>query len=130
MSEYILLRDIKRCPHCGNKPISKTSSHCGRCGMRLFFRPIDFAAYEADGNPRRYWLWTNDRGWIYRDFVMSPDAAPQTAAWEFTSPERNTKTAEERLDDVRRETDMKKQSITPRRNQVGYGRSRTAIAGR
>ena len=98
--------------------------------MRLFFRPIDFAAYEADGNPRRYWLWTNDRGWIYRDFVMSPDAAPQTAAWEFTSPERNTKTAEERLDDVRRETDMKKQSITPRRNQVGYGRSRTAIAGR
>ena len=57
--------------------------------MRLFIHPINFQAYEDDGNPRRYWLWRNDVGWVYRDHVIEGLQA-QSQVVSFISPNRAT----------------------------------------
>jgi hypothetical protein len=94
--------------------------------MRIFIRPIDFQSYEDDGNPRRYWLWTNSEGWIHRDHVIE-GLQPLERVVHFTSPERNTKTTAERIAEVKANTKEKIKRITPNRNVFGYGKSRTRI---
>lgn len=127
MSDLILLRDKCRCPQCRARR-SFSGGNCSNCGMRLFINPINFKQFEDDGNDRRYWLWTNDSGWIYRDYVMDPQAPAQTRTWEFTNPERNTEeTQRRRLADVRRETNEGVRRILPRQNQFGYGVSKTKL---
>lgn len=126
MSDLILLRDKNRCPHCRSRR-SFSSGHCGNCGMRLFVRPIKFRQFEDDGNDRRYWLWTNDRGWVHRDFVMSPEAAPLSPQINLTTIERNVKTTDERIAEVRQETLEKIRNTMPQRNRFGYGQSRTKL---
>jgi hypothetical protein len=106
MSDLILLRDRNRCPHCRARR-SFSSGHCHNCGMRLFIRPINFRQFEDDGNDRRYWLWTIDRGWIHRDFVMLPDEKPLSRNWNITTPEPNTKTAKERMAEIKCDTKAK-----------------------
>ena len=127
MSDLILLRDKHRCPQCRARR-SFSGGNCSNCGMRLFINPINFKQFEDDGNIRRYWLWTNDLGWKHRDYVMSPDAAPQARSWEFTSPERNTPASvNERLAQIKRDTAMKVKRDRYKGNVFGYGKSITKI---
>ena len=87
---YILLRDKNRCPRCVARiKLTDNQSRCRNCSMRLFIRPIDFQAFEDDGNPRIYWLWHNEHGWIHRDHVMLGLKAQQ-ADEKIEQAERNT----------------------------------------
>lgn len=123
----ILLRDKKRCPNCrARRPF--TDGYCANCGLRLFIRPINFQQFEDDGNPRRYWLWTNSEGWIFRDHVMM-GLQPLSAEVNLTTPERVTKTAEERMAEERARTDLAIRRSLPKRNQFGRGKSITSISG-
>ena len=99
--DLILLKDPKVCPHCRRHSVGH--DHCWNCGMRLFKRPINFAAYDADGNDARFWLWTNEHGWIYADHVRH-GLKPLDRHVDLSTPEPNTKTASERIEEIRRET--------------------------
>ena len=75
--------------------------------MRLFINPINFKQFEDDGNDRRYWLWTNDNGWIYRDHVIE-GLKPLSQSFEISSPEPTTEeTQKRRLAEVREDTNRK-----------------------
>ena len=126
MGNFVLLKDKNRCPQCRARR-SFSDGHCSNCGIRLFIRPINFRAYEDDGNPRRYWLWTNSEGWIYRDHVIA-GLQPLDSVVHFTSPERNTEETQlERLKQVRRDTNEQIRRIIPKKNQFGYGKSKTKL---
>lgn len=125
MSDYILLRNKFQCPHCRARR-QFAGGNCHNCGMRIFIRPIDFCAYEADGNPRRYWLWTSSEGWIYRDHVIE-GLQPLGRVVNLVSPAPNTKSTAERIAEVRADTQQKIKQIIPKRNQFGYGKSRTKV---
>jgi len=87
---YLLLKNRSECPECrcaldkspryANCDIAD-SWHFKRhhCGAWLFFRPIAFQQYEDDGNLRRYWLWTNGKGWVSRSYIMNPELKAQVA---------------------------------------------------
>jgi hypothetical protein len=94
--------------------------------MRLFKRPVNFQQFEDDGNDRRYWLWTNNQGWIYRDHVML-GLQPLDRHVDLSTPEPVTKTAGERVADVRRQTREKVRARLPKRNVFGYGKSKTRL---
>ena len=94
--------------------------------MRIFVRPINFQQFEDDGNDRRYWLWTNENGFIYRDHIMM-GLQPLDRHVNLNTPEPVVKTAAERIDEVRRETKEKVRARLPKRNRFGYGKSRTAL---
>jgi len=104
MSDFILLKDKTKCPNCSRHSIGH--DHCWNCGMRLFKGPINFAAFEADGNDRRYWLWTNDNGWIYRDHVIN-GLQPLSAQVDLSTPPPNVKPAAERAAEARRDARRK-----------------------
>lgn len=87
---YVLLKDKHKCPRCQARTRMNHSGHCRNCGLRLFLSPINFTAFEDDGNLRNYWLWTNDRGWIHRDYVMNLRAEAQRADEKIELAERNT----------------------------------------
>lgn len=127
MSDYILLKDKHRCPRCFARR-SFMSGLCYNCGMRLFVRPIDFQRFENEGNPRLYWLWTNDNGWIFRDHVIE-GLKPLDRHIDLSWPEPNTKTAKERVAEIKAETKAKIRERLPKRNMIGYGKSVTAVAG-
>ena len=125
MSDLILLKDKRRCPKCFCRRSFRTG-HCHNCGIMLFARPIDFTRFEADGNPRLYWLWTTEQGWIFRDHIML-GLQPLDRHIDLRWPEPNTKTAQERISEVRAKTKQQIRERTPKRNMVGYGKSKTAL---
>lgn len=98
-SDFILLSDKRYCPACHHKSVS-AGGHCNSCGIRLFQTPINFKRYESDGGIANYWLWTSDRGWIHRDHCIL-GSRPQTRAMDWTLPEPNTKTAEEKIAEMK-----------------------------
>jgi hypothetical protein len=61
----------------------------------LFLRPIDFTQYEADGNIRIYWLWTEDFGFVHRDHIMEKLAQSQVREQKIVMPEPNRVTTPE-----------------------------------
>jgi hypothetical protein len=121
----LLLRDQSKCPQCRRHSVGH--DHCWNCGIRLFRRPIHFAQWDADGNDARYWLWTNDQGWIFADHVRH-GLKPLDRHVDLSLPEPNIKSAQERIEEVRQKTRRQIKSITPRRNQVGYGKSKTRLS--
>ena len=124
---YVLLKQKEICPQCRSRAVS-SGGYCRNCCMRLFVKPINFQAYEDDGNTRRYWLFTKDNGWIHRDQVIE-GLKPQESFVKFTNPEKNTKGVAERLAEVRQDVERKKRIISPKLNRFGYGRSKTKLAG-
>jgi hypothetical protein len=93
----------------------------------LFVRAIDFHQYEADGNCRLYWLYTRENGWIFRDHIIE-GLKPLDRHVDLTLPERNTKTAQERVAEIKAETKQKIRERLPKRNMVGYGKSVTRLS--
>lgn len=126
MSEYLFLRDKNRCPQCRCRR-SFSGGYCHACGIRLFIHPINFRAYEDEGNPRRYWLWTNQNGWIYRDHIIEGLQA-QDRHYNITSPERVTKTAAQRAQEEIDKARALVKAHLPKRNTFGYGKSKTNLA--
>jgi hypothetical protein len=117
-ADYILLQDPHRCPQCRARR-SFTGGNCANCGMRLFTNPINFKQYEDDGNPRRYWLWRHDVGWVHRDHVME-GLKPQSRIVHFSSPEPNTKdSVKQRLAGIRADTDRKAREMRHKGNVFG-----------
>jgi type II secretory pathway predicted ATPase ExeA len=51
--------------------------------------------FEADGNLRTYWLWTEENGWKHRDHIMEKSAIAQIREQKIKIPELNNKTTPE-----------------------------------
>ena len=125
MGNYLLLRKKTECPQCRCRR-SFTQGFCHNCGIRLFIRPINFRAFEDDGNERRYWLWTNDKGWIHRDQVIEGFQAQESRV-QFSAVTPNTKSVRERISEVRKDTTKRIKEISPKLNRFGYGKSKTRL---
>jgi hypothetical protein len=127
MSDLLLLTNKKECPNCRCHGRVSHFNQCPQCGTMIFLRRIDFSGYEADGHSKEWWLFTIEKGWMHRSHVMLGEQPLDRRTPELVTT-KNTKTAEERIAEVRADTNEKIKSITPKRNQVGYGRSVTHLS--
>jgi len=112
---YLLLKNRNECPHCRAKRLRPYSGQCVRCGVQLFLAPIDFWQWEADGLTAEWWLFNSSKGWMHRSHIMMGEQPLENKVPELVT-ERNTKTAEQRVAEVKSETREKMKQITPRRN--------------
>ena len=126
MSDYLLLKNKSECPKCRCKQNRSHNGHCVNCGIKLFVREINFDAYEADGNSREWWFFNPEKGWMHRSQIMISETPLERKVAELVT-EKNTKTAERRVAEVKAETKEKVKAITPKLNQVGYGKSVTRL---
>jgi len=88
--DYILMKDKRRCPGCGVRR-HFNPGNCHNCGMKLFTDDTtqDFSAYEdGTGNPT-WWAYSRERGWVYRDFYMIPEARPHVKRFEIEKLDAN-----------------------------------------
>lgn len=70
-SDYILLKDKKRCPKCDHATVPRSlPSRCRHCGMLLFKDTDAIKRWEEDTGWREYWVWTNLNGWMHRTQVF------------------------------------------------------------
>jgi len=92
----------------------------------LFVTSISFDAYETDGNSREYYYFHPENGWMHRSQIMMKQQALSREI-DLRIPERNTKTAEQKAAEIRKETQAKIKELTPSRKQVGYGKSITRL---
>lgn len=127
MSEYLLLKQKTQCPRCRAKRRSTINGHCANCGIQLFVNPINFQAFEDDGHSREWWFFHPSNGWMHRSQVMIEERPIERRIPELVT-EKNTKSAEQRVEEVKAETRDKMRAIMPKRNQVGFGKSITRLS--
>jgi len=126
MSSLLLLKNRNECPKCRSKRTGYHNGQCANCGIPLFVTSISFDAYEADGNSREYYYFHPENGWMHRSQIMMKQQALSREI-DLQIPERNTKTAEQKAAEIRKETQAKIKELTPSRKQVGYGKSITRL---
>jgi len=64
--------------------------------MLLFLRPINFTAWEEEGNIRSYYLFDGQYGWMHRDQIMVRREA-QIANPTIETPEPNRRFTPEQI---------------------------------
>lgn len=79
--DFLLLTDPARCPKCYARRL--TCDYCPACGIRLFSKPIEFAAFETGTGIRNWWCWHPSDGWKHRDHWMVDTARPNHCQYQL-----------------------------------------------
>jgi hypothetical protein len=103
MGNFLLLKNRNECPKCRAERLCHYDGRCINCGVLLFSHPIDFHKWESDGNPTEWWLFNSQKGWMHRSHVMIVEQPLERWTTEII-PDLNTKTAEQRVDEIKTET--------------------------